>query len=186
VIKLPILKTESLVLLPAAPELARRVLDYYIRNKSFLEPFEPAKSTAFYTEGAQRENMLYDARVAEEGRGYRYYLALQCDLETIIGSVVLSEVVRGSFWSCFLGYKLDGGLQRHGYMTEAVTVMTEFGFEAVGLHRIEANVMPRNVSSLRVLEKCGYQQEGLAKRYLKINGVWEDHIHMVRLNESME
>ncbi|MEA5038674.1 MAG: GNAT family N-acetyltransferase [Clostridiaceae bacterium] len=181
---LPVLKTKSLILIPAAPKLTRRVLEYYLRNKAFLEPFEPKKSSNFFTEEAQRENLRFEAHSTEEARSYRYYITLHEDADAIIGSITLSDVVRGAFWSSFLGYKLDERLQGLGYMTEAVSCMTEFGFETIGLHRIEANVMPRNKPSLRVLEKCGYEPEGLAKRYLKINGVWEDHIHMVRLNEE--
>ena len=69
-------------------------------------------------------------------------------------------------------------------MTQAVQTVTDFGFGELGLHRIEGNVMPRNRASLRVLEKCGFQKEGISPRYLKINGVWEDHIHMVRLQDE--
>ena len=70
-------------------------------------------------------------------------------------------------------------------MTWAVDQVVQFAFSNIGLHRIEANVMPRNTPSLRVLEKNGFSSEGLAKHYLSIHGVWEDHIHMVRLNYAM-
>ena len=69
-------------------------------------------------------------------------------------------------------------------MTAAVGVLTQYAFSQLGLHRLEANVMPRNRASLRVLEKNGYENEGLAKRYLHINGVWEDHIHMVKRSDD--
>lgn len=69
-------------------------------------------------------------------------------------------------------------------MTQAVSAITKIAFEELKLHRIEANVMPFNKASLRVLEKCGFENEGLSKKYLKINNVWEDHIHMVKLNEN--
>ena len=62
----------------------------------------------------------------------------------------------------------------------------DYAFGPLALHRVEANIMPRNQASLRVAEKCGFQPEGLARRYLCINGVWEDHLHMVRLNAAME
>ena len=68
----------------------------------------------------------------------------------------------------------------------AVAMMVEYAFQELRLHRIEANVMPRNRASLRVLEKNGFENEGLAKRYLQINGEWEDHIHMVIRNAAME
>ena len=70
-------------------------------------------------------------------------------------------------------------------MTEAVTLGRAYAFSELGQHRIEGNVMPRNLPSRRVLEKCGFENEGLSKYYLKINGIWEDHIHMVKLNWSM-
>ena len=69
-------------------------------------------------------------------------------------------------------------------MTEAVELITRYAFDHLELHRIEANVMPRNVASLRVLEKNGYINEGISQKYLNINGVWEDHYHMVILNEN--
>ncbi len=71
-------------------------------------------------------------------------------------------------------------------MTEAVRKGITVMFENYGLHRVEANIMPKNQRSLKVVEKLGFHNEGLALKYLKINGKWEDHIHMVLLNKSMD
>lgn len=71
-------------------------------------------------------------------------------------------------------------------MTEAVNECVRIGFEEIGLHRIEANIMPKNKASLGVVRKCGFREEGLSRKYLKINGIWEDHIHMVKLHETAE
>ena len=87
--------------------------------------------------------------------------------------------------SCHLGYKLDNDEINKGYMTEAVEKSIDIIFNEFKLHRIEANIMPRNISSLKVAEKLGFYNEGLAYKYLKINGKWEDHIHMVLLNEKV-
>lgn len=97
----------------------------------------------------------------------------------------LNNVVWNAFCSAFLGYKLDKDFLNRGYMSMAVEMVTRYAFEELHLHRIEANVMPRNKASLRVLEKNQYMNEGTAKYYLKINGVWEDHIHMVKINFAM-
>jgi ribosomal-protein-alanine N-acetyltransferase len=70
-------------------------------------------------------------------------------------------------------------------MTEAISAGVSVIFEDYGLHRIEANIMPKNKRSLRVAEKLGFYNEGYAKKYLKINGVWEDHIHMVKINDGV-
>ena len=176
-------ETHSLILRPAAPELAPAVLDYYVRNAAFLAPFEPERPADFYTPEHHARELAADAQHAAQGTGVRFYIVLKDDPGRVVGSIALNNIVRGAFLSCFLGYKLDGALCGRGYMTQAVEACTRFAFGPAALHRVEANVMPRNKASLRVLEKCGYRPEGLAHRYLRINGVWEDHIHMVRLNE---
>ena len=66
----------------------------------------------------------------------------------------------------------------------ARSLLRGFSFEELGLHRIDANIMPHNIASLGVVRRCGFVEEGLARKYLKINGVWEDHLHMVKLNED--
>ena len=105
--------------------------------------------------------------------------------EKIIGIAALNNVVYGAFCSAFLGYKLDSGYLNRGYMTMAVNMVSSYAFQTLGLHRLEANVMPRNKASLRVLEKNRFVNEGISRYYLNINGVWEDHIHMVKLNYGM-
>ncbi|WP_418271347.1 GNAT family N-acetyltransferase [Intestinimonas sp.] len=179
----PVYETRRLRLMPAGPELAGAAADYYRRNRTFLAAFEPAREESFFTQEGQRSLLTEEARLAEEDRSYRFYLSLREAPERIVGLVGLNNLVRGAFQSCFLGYKLDGGLLRRGYMTEAVEEAVRIAFTVLGLHRIEANIMPRNTASLGVTRKAGFQEEGLAVRYLRINGVWEDHIHMVRRNE---
>jgi ribosomal-protein-alanine N-acetyltransferase len=77
---------------------------------------------------------------------------------------------------------MDGAEINHGYITEALRRAIRFAFEDLQLHRIEANIMPKNVRSIRVVEKLGFVNEGLSRKYLKIAGVWEDHVHYVLLN----
>lgn len=139
----------------------------------------------FFTPEHQRSIIQGEVRAWEEKRGYRFCICPADKPGTIIGSIGLSNVVWGAFRSAHLGYKLDKDYINRGYMTMAVELVTNYAFSELGLHRIEGNVMPRNRRSLRVLEKCGYENEGLARYYLNINGVWEDHIHMVKLNYTM-
>ncbi len=179
------LETPDLFLRPADPRFAEMLLCYYQRNQAFLEPFEPRQDAAFYTLAYQKALLVQDAAAAQQGSGFRFYLFPREDGQTIIGTIGLSNLVRGCFLSCFLGYKLDGGFVNRGYMTQAIRAVTQFAFDTLRLHRVEANVMPRNLPSLRALEKCGFQAEGLSRQYLKINGVWEDHIHMVLLNDAV-
>lgn len=179
------LETKDLILRPADRAFAEPLLAYYRRNKSFLEEFEPKREPSFYTYKEQYEQLCRESLEAENKTAFRFYLSARENTETIIGSIGVSQIVRGCFLSCYLGYKLDRGYLNRGYMTQAVRAVTEFAFADLGLHRIEGNVMPRNEASQRVLIKCGFQEEGLSRKYLRINGRWEDHIHMVILNERM-
>lgn len=95
----------------------------------------------------------------------------------LIGIISLTEVVRGSLQSCWLGYFLDKSQNGRGYTTEAVRLVIKHAFEVLKLHRIEAGVMPHNTGSIRVLEKAGFEKEGLSKKNVLINGKWEDHLH---------
>jgi [ribosomal protein S5]-alanine N-acetyltransferase len=91
------------------------------------------------------------------------------------GEVTLSSVQRGPFQSAFIGYWVDEILAGQGIVPEAVVVTLQFAFEQIGLHRVEISIIPRNRSSRRVMEKLGIRQEGVAERFLEIDGVWEDH-----------
>ena len=162
------------------------LLDYVTRNRDFLREFEPAREAGYYSEGAQRDLLDEELAAWREDRGYRLYVRLLAESGLLIGSVALNNVVRGAFLSAHLGIRMDEALGGRGYATRATRLVVEWAFGELGLHRVEANVMPRNARSLRVLEKCGFACEGTSPRYLRINGVWEDHVHMVRLNDAME
>ncbi len=162
---------------------ATLVTDYLIRNRDFMEEWESAKADSYFTREYQEANLDKETAEAEAGRIFRLWIFKKGEEDRIIGTVGFSNIIRGAFWSCHLGYKLDRDEINNGYITEAIRKGIEIIFGEFGLHRIEANIMPRNKPSLRVAEKLGFYNEGLAKKYLKINGVWEDHIHMVLLNE---
>ncbi|MEK8130078.1 GNAT family N-acetyltransferase [Paenibacillus filicis] len=161
------------------------VLDYIRRNREFLAPWEPHRAESFYTAEEQERLLREEAAGIEAGRGLRLWIRKIGDKEErVIGAVGLSNIVRGSFQSCHLGYKLDQAETNRGYMTEALREVIRIAFEELRLHRIEANIMPRNRASLQVVEKLGFISEGLAKQYLYINGVWEDHLHMTLINQA--
>lgn len=176
------LYTPDLLLLPASGALAGAAADYYARNRTFLQPFDPAHAPSFYTAEGQRPLLEADAEAARLDRSYRFLILRQEAPEQVIGTIALSGVVRGAFHSAFVGYKLDAAWQGRGYMTQALLAVTGFAFGALNLHRLEINVMPRNPASQRVAEKAGFVREGLSPQYLYIGGVWEDHLHFVRLN----
>ncbi len=91
------------------------------------------------------------------------------------GEITLSSIQRGPFQSAFIGYWVDQALAGRGLVPEAVVITLHFAFEAIALHRVEISIIPRNRASRRVVEKLGIRMEGVAERFLEIDGVWEDH-----------
>nr|WP_300003510.1 GNAT family N-acetyltransferase [Tissierella sp.] len=179
-----IYETERLILKILDKSYAGLVLEYYIRNKDFLNDWEPSKNEELYTTIYHEEQLHRELIDIENHNSLRLWI-FKKDEAKIIGCVSFSNIIRGAFMSCHLGYKLDKDEINKGYMTEAIKKAIDIIFNEWGLHRIEANIMPRNIPSLKVAEKLEFYNEGLAYKYLKINGNWEDHIHMVLLNEKV-
>jgi len=180
------LMTDRLILRVLDDGWAKSVLAYFERNREYLERWEPVRQHGFYTRRVQADHLVADLRSMNACQMVRLWIFRKEDPRTVIGSVALNNIVRGCFLSCYMGYRLDQELTGNGYMTEAAGALVDFGFQTLGLHRIEANIIPRNTPSMRVAEKLGFENEGLSPKYLKINGVWEDHVHMVKRNAAME
>lgn len=176
---------EYIQFLPADLSLAKQVTDYYQRNRSFLEKFEPKRNEEFFSVEYQKEILKKEMIGFNERISAHFYLKIVECPDSIIGTVGLSDIVYGSFRSAYLGYKLDKDFINRGFTTMAVEMIVEYAFKELELHRIEANVVPRNKASLRVLEKSGFVNEGLSKYYLNVHGIWEDHIRMVKINYAM-
>ncbi len=184
--KFPVLETNRLILRPAAVSLTAAALDFYRRNARALQPVEPTHGEDFLTFRTQLDMMRHDAAMARRLAGVRYWMFLKDDPKRAIGCVCLSNVVYGAFRSGTLAYKVDKDLRRQGYAKEALLAVVEVAFRGLSLHRLEANIMPRNQASLALAKSCGFQQEGLSPRYLQICDVWEDHVRMVLLNRDVE
>jgi ribosomal-protein-alanine N-acetyltransferase len=181
------LPTARLVLKVVGPDFARQSLDYYTRNRAFLAEWNPLPTPEFYTLSHHGERLRAELDQIKQDRMVRFWLFKREDvaLDRAIGNIAFNNIVRGAFQSCHLGYQLDEREVNQGFITEALRRAIDYAFDDMKLHRIEANVMPRNLRSRRVVEKLGFAEEGLAKQYLKINGVWEDHIHYVLLNDAV-
>ena len=179
----PFYETERLWLILSHTGLTAAVTAYFCRNREFLRATEPLHTEEFFTAPYQEEEMKRAVVEAQKLGGARFWLAKKETPRVIIGMAALNNIIWGPFRSCFLSYRLDEREVNRGYMTEAVEKCVEIAFKELKLHRLEANIMPHNKPSLRVIEKLGFHYEGLARRYLHINGQWEDHIHMVKLNE---
>jgi ribosomal-protein-alanine N-acetyltransferase len=120
-------------------------------------------------------------RERQLGTGYGFGIFVG---ERFAGEVTLSSIQRGPFQSGFIGYWVDEALAGRGLVPEAVVVTLQFAFDAIALHRVEISIIPRNRPSRRVVEKLGIREEGVAQRFLEIDGVWEDHVRYAMTAEE--
>jgi ribosomal-protein-alanine N-acetyltransferase len=121
------------------------------------------------------------AREIQLGTGYGFGIFVD---GAFSGEINVNSIHRGAHQSAYVGYWIDERLAGQGYMPESVVVVLRFCFEELGLHRLQISIIPRNHSSRRVVEKLGLRAEGVAERYLEINGVWEDHIRYAMTSEE--
>jgi len=147
------------------------------RNEDWLIKWEPQR-----TPGAPDPVRSRDAfavrcgarqRERQLGTGFGYGVFVEGRFG---GEINLSIVQRGPFQSAYVGYWIDEALAGQGYMPEALVTLCRAAFDDLRLHRVQISIIPRNTASRRVVEKIGIRDEGIAQRYLEINGVWEDHV----------
>lgn len=177
--------TERLALRELSARDLPELLDFQVRNRRFFAPWDPAREEAFFREAAQREIIRGERADNRRGTALRLWL-FEPGSRHIAGFIGLTNIVRGAFLSAFVGYKLDREARGRGLMTEALLAVVGIAFDELGLHRLEANIMPRNAASRRLAERAGFGEEGLSRRYLRIAGKWEDHLHYVRRNPALE
>lgn len=168
---------------PFEAEDAEALLDLELRNRDFFQTYTVLREPEFYTLAGQldRINKNNERMALDQYYSFGIFLLKSGEL---IGSVFLSEVVRGPLQSCWIGYYLDQQYNGKGYTTEAVRLVVSYAFDELKLHRIEAGVMPHNLRSMKVLEKAGFHKEGIAKENVKINGKWEDHQILAIVNKD--
>jgi [ribosomal protein S5]-alanine N-acetyltransferase len=157
---------------PLGPDDALAMLELRLRNRRHFLTGEPAREPEFFTLDRQRATLA--AAETERRIGTRVLLGVFDDDDTLAGYVALSQIFRGAFQNAYLGYAIDRERTGRGLATAAVAAALEHAWK-LDLHRVQANVVPDNAASRRVLEKNGFRYEGLALRYLHIGGRWADH-----------
>ena len=170
------IETERLVIRVPEAEDVPRIIAYYRENLDHLRPYSPAFEPELFEPAAWYEQVAHRRRELTYAESFRAFVFLRDGSADVVGNINLTQVFRGAFQSCVLGYNLAESAQGHGYMTEGVLAVVGFAFGEWGLHRVAANYMPRNERSAAVLKRCGFRVEGLAPAYLMINGRWEDHV----------
>ena len=176
------LNTRRLVLRNLTPEHTQEMLDYYIKNENHLKQFEPTRDSSFYTYEGQKEILTESFRQFIDGTSLD--LGIFKD-EKLIGKIKLSNIVYGILRSAFVGYSIDKDHQGKGYMKEVLNKVCNYAFEEMGLHRVEASTLLENERSQNVLKACDFEELGVSKKYLYINGEWRDHKIFYKINESL-
>ncbi len=164
-------------------EDADEMVQLLVRNREYWAIFEPRHPDSFFTSMAQREKIRESIYQARENREYSFGI-FELATDRMVGHISIYGIKRLPFLSALAGYSIDESATGKGIATEAVRLVLAFGFEELRLHRIEAYVSPRNLGSIRVLEKSGFQREGLLKEFLYINGEWEDHYQYALLERE--
>ncbi len=143
-------------------------------SRAFLTPWEPVWPPDDLTRSGFRRRLRRYSDDIHADRAYPFFVFRERD-DLLVGGLMLANVRRGIVQAGTIGYWVGQTHARQGYMTAALRALLPFAFGGLGLHRVEAACIPTNVPSTRLLEKCGFTREGLARRYLCINGVWQDH-----------
>ncbi|HZG14812.1 MAG TPA: GNAT family protein [Candidatus Bathyarchaeia archaeon] len=164
------------------PDDAEALLELHRNNREFFRQFITTREESFCTMEQQVKQIEKSKENREQDQHYVFGIFAK-ESKRLIGQIALTEVLRGPLQSCFIGYFLDQEWNGKGCMSEAVQLVVEYAFQVLKLHRIEAGVMPHNIGSIRVLEKAGFQKEGIARKNVHINGRWEDHQVLAIINE---
>ncbi len=179
----PLIKTPRLVVRLLDSAEAHKMLKFRLENRSHLEPWEPVRRPEFFTINYWHMQLQTLRREFSQGQSLCLSL-LTRDESEVIGVCNFTNIVRGTFQSCHLGYGIAEKYQGHQLMYEALEPACDFVFDQLGLHRVMANYMPSNQRSGKLLEKLGFEVEGHAKQFLLINGKWEDHVLTARINPA--
>ena len=170
------IETERLLLRPHRASDIPALIRYYRQNREHLTPWEPAWPEGFLTERFWQAQLAHQLDQAAAGTALRLVMMKHGERRNVIGSINFTGIQRGALLGCVLGYSLAEAEQGNGYMTEALRAATTYVFKELGLHRVMANYIPRNVRSGRLLGRLGFVIEGYARDYLLVNGRWEDHV----------
>ena len=157
------------------------------RNTEWLTKWEPSRSVGApdVIEDPHAFTVRCNARDRERqmGAGYGFGVFVE---GAFAGEINITNIQRGPFQNAYVGYWIDEKHAGKSYTPEGVVVVCKFAFEQLTLHRLQISIIPRNSASRRVVAKLDIRDEGVAQRYLEINGVWEDHVRYAITSEEWE
>lgn len=177
-------ETDRLLLRILKPEAAGAVLDFYLRDRIYFEQYEPDRMPQFYTQNFQKSMLRFEYNAAIKLTSVRFYVSLKSDPDYIIGTVCFHNIQKNVYSSCEIGYKFSSAYQHLGYASEAVDKVLEVIFSDIQLHRVMAMVLPNNFASIRMLERLGFEKEGISRDHLFLHGSYKDHAQYCLLEQD--
>jgi len=185
---LPEIHTARLAVRLARPGMQAAVARFLSENfEGHLDRWSPPAASAFFTEAFWRDRLAIAVEEFHAGRAARFVLQPEGpESGPIVGTCNYTNIVRGPFLACHLGYQIAHSCEGQGLMAEALRATNQFVFSELRLHRIMANYRPENERSGRLLERLGFVREGIAKDYLFIDGAWRDHILTALVNPRFD
>jgi ribosomal-protein-alanine N-acetyltransferase len=160
---------------------ALRLQEYQVVNKAFFKPWMPTYTLNQFNLDYVEASIVVMLDYYQKGE-LLPFLILHPITEEVIGTITYSQIQRGVAQYCCVGYKVSEKWNGKGIATETLNATNRHVFEVLKLHRIEANIMPVNKGSIRVVEKLNFEKEGLCKGLLKIDGHWQDHFRFGLIN----
>ncbi|MBD3297982.1 MAG: GNAT family N-acetyltransferase, partial [candidate division Zixibacteria bacterium] len=153
------------------------LVHFHWRNREFFLPSGSVNPATDFESYRWTSYIRQSTSDRTKGTAVRFLVFdTEAEQPTLIAKISYTQIFRGPFHACYLGYAIDEAYTGRGLITQALGMTNDYMFGELNIHRIMANYMPENVASGRVLEKLGFVKEGLAKDYLRINGEWRDHV----------
>jgi len=172
----PSLLDAHVVLRPVRVRDSKVWRDSRVRNAAWLRPWEPTNpETPLYRSSVTPYVTMARTMRREARQGLALPWAVIYD-GRFVGQLTVGSILWGSARSGQVGYWVDERVAGRGVIPTALAMAIDHCFFVVGLHRVEASIRPENHASRRVVEKLGFHEEGLRRRYLHIDGAWRDHL----------
>ena len=170
----PVVRGDGVTLRPAEMRDYEEWVALRERSRTFLVPWEPIWPADDLTRAAFRRRVRAHTEEIERDEAYPFFI--YDDNEALVGGITIGQVSRGVAQTATLGYWMGQPYAGRGYMSRAVRAAAHYCFITLRLHRIEAACLPHNEASSCLLESVGFTREGYARSYLRINGIWQDHL----------
>jgi ribosomal-protein-alanine N-acetyltransferase len=183
---LPTLTTKRLRLMLMAPGHGSLLAEFFRRNDRHLAPWDPPRPAGVTQQAYWESECERAVEDFDSGAVVRWLMLPRDGAQPVIGRINFTQIVRGPFQSCMLGYAVDAAHEGQGLMREALEAAVAYMFTSMRLHRIQASYVVGNARSGGLLRRLGFVREGLARNYLFINGAWRDHVVTARLNSDFD